>query len=344
MNNVSFYDKLAPLFDRTQHRGQENSKEVVLRVNCSSLGDTLCSTPTLRKLAKAYAKEIIVCSFRYDVFKNNPFVKRHINYDEFEKEEQQRYKVFDTYNFLKKKREGGICNTARFDLRRIHASEIGLDLLPEEMECDYYPGPVELREEDFRFIKNNKYIAVHVARTWPSRTWPEKEYKKLIKGLNESGYPVILIGLDLPRESGTYKTDKTCYDTKDWDFKGLNFINKNSLDESYYIIKNSEAFITLDTGALHLAGCTDTYIINIGSSINPKFRIPYRQGSQERKVSFVEGSCDLFCASDPKYSVIEHGSLSIPPPLPFCLEGKPTFECQPNAEKVTNVVLEALRE
>ncbi|MAH49822.1 hypothetical protein CMI37_28640 [Candidatus Pacearchaeota archaeon] len=341
MNDVSFYDKLAPLFDRTQRRGQENSKEVVLRVNCSGLGDTLCCTPTLRKLAKAYAKKIIVCSFHYDVFKHNPFVKNHISHDELAEDNQQ-YEIFDTYKFLRKNEKNDIWNTARFDLRRIHASEIGLDLLPEEMQCDYYPGPVEFDKEDLQFIKNNKYIAIHVAKTWPSRTWPKEEYKKLIKGLNEVGHPVVLIGLDLPPEPGTYKTDKTCYDTRDWDFEGLNFINKNSLDESYCIIKNSEAFITLDSGALHLAGCTDTHIINIGSSINPRFRIPYRHSSQDYKVTFVAGSCDLFCASDPKYSVVEHGSLSSVPPVPFCLEEKPTFECQPNAEKVINATLETL--
>ena len=343
MNDVLFYDKLVPFFNKTQRRGQLDSKEVVLKINSFAFGDTLCATPTLRKLAEAYAKEIIVCSNEHNIFKHNPYVKFHINQKDFKEEYYDQYEVFSTYDCVGKRDKRGIeCNYAGFDLRRAHSSDIGLDLSPEEMHCDYYPGLVKFGDVDAQFINENKYIAIHVTKTWPSRTWPQEKYEKLIEALNKAGYPVALVGADSPPEPGLWKSDRSCYDFEDLNFKGLSFINRTSLDEAYYVIKNSEAFITLDTGLLHLAGCTDTHIINIGSSVRPKFRIPYRHGSQKYKVDFVGGDCELFCASEPKYSVIEHGSANSIPPVPFCLEGKPTFECQPSAEKVIDVTLEVL--
>ena len=111
MNDVSFYDELTPFFDRTQRRGQQGSKEVILKINSFAFGDTLCATPTLRELAKAYAKEIIVCSNKYDIFKHNPYVKFHIRQEDFKEEYYDQYEVFDTYNCVGKPDKNGIeCN------------------------------------------------------------------------------------------------------------------------------------------------------------------------------------------------------------------------------------------
>ena len=98
----------------------------------------------------------------------------------------------------------------------------------------------------------------------------------------------------------------------------------------------------MNTGIVHLAGCTDTHIICIGSSINPYWYLPYRKGIQEYKLSYIHGSCTAFCASDAKWSVVEHGSSSSIPPLPECLEGRSTFECHPSWERVSESTLKTL--
>ena len=119
MNDVSFYDKLTPLFDKTQRRGQLTAKDVILKINAFSFGDTLCATPILRKLASAYAKKINVCSCKPFLFKNNPFVKHHINHDEFREEHNQQYEVFDTFNLhtkLDSLLRGGLSGTNCSDL------------------------------------------------------------------------------------------------------------------------------------------------------------------------------------------------------------------------------------
>ena len=62
MNEVSFYEDLSPLLDKNLSRGQLSAKEVIVKVNTFSVGDTICATPTIRKMAQSYQKEIIVSS------------------------------------------------------------------------------------------------------------------------------------------------------------------------------------------------------------------------------------------------------------------------------------------
>jgi len=62
-------------------------------------------------------------------------------------------------------------------------------------------------------------------------------------------------------------------------------------------------FYNHGSGLLHLAGTTDAEIVQLGSSINPEFRSPFRRGSQQYKYHYVVGGCGLNCASDMKYGV-----------------------------------------
>ena len=76
-------------------------------------------------------------------------------------------------------------------------------------------------------------------------------------------------------------------------------------------VRQAQLVITNDSSVMHLSGTTDTEILVLGSSQRPEIRFPYRNGSQEYKIRMVLGTCDLFCASDLKYNVREHGTLNI---------------------------------
>jgi hypothetical protein len=155
--------------------------------------------------------------------------------------------------------------------------------------------------------------------------------------LNEKGISVISIGKN-DSELGGSNVDKPVFDFEIEN--GLNLVNNTTLDETWHLIENSICFVTMDSGLLHLAGTTDSEIIQLGSSINPEFRAPYRYGSQEYKYHYVRGGCGLNCASDVKYGVREWGSIHGIPSLVDCLEHKPTFECHPSVIQVYNKVLE----
>ena len=108
------------------------------------------------------------------------------------------------------------------------------------------------------------------------------------------------------------------------------------------LFRSSSVIVTMDTGPLHIAGCTDTHILQIGSATHPLLRIPYRNNTQNYKYDFVGGSCDIFCNSDLKYNVQEWGHINSVQPLTECAENKPTFECHPHIDKVINKLNEIL--
>jgi hypothetical protein len=100
----------------------------------------------------------------------------------------------------------------------------------------------------------------------------------------------------------------------------------------------------MDAGLLHFAGTTDSNILELGGAIDPYYRTPYRNGSQNYKHKFVGGSCKIFCQSDMKYNT--DGSVKITDGFPThgCYENKPTYECQPSVNAVFNAVLEFIME
>ena len=320
-----------------------DTKGVILKLRCESFGDSLCATPTLRKLHEAYGKKIIVCSHKPFIFKNNPYVEYHIHAHEFDEKLRDEYEVLETFqvdgdwDYLYG--NGTKMKYGSVDIRKMHCTNLGFDLKPSEMHCEYYPDPVAFEKSDEDFINNESYIAIHISQTWPSRTWAQSNYEELIKNINKVGYKVALIGFDTPKEELNDYT-KDCYDLSDLQFDGVSFLNRTSLDQDFEIIKKANICVTCDTGILHLSGCTDTEIIYIGGSIDPIFRAPYRHGGQTYKFSFVGGSCDIFCGSDIKYAIKEHGRLNALPKISECLEYKPTYECHPTHEKVFKKIAE----
>tara|TARA_Y100000401_G_scaffold73091_1_gene59099 strand:+ start:835 stop:3582 length:2748 start_codon:yes stop_codon:yes gene_type:complete len=319
-----------------------DTKGVILKLRCESFGDSLCATPTLRKLYEAYGKKIIVCSYKPFIFKNNPYVEYHIHAHEFDEKLRDEYEILETFQVDKDwdyvYGNGTKMKYGSVDIRKLHCTNLGFDLKPSEMHCEYYPDPVNFKESDRSFINNESYIVIHISQTWPSRTWAQSNYEELIKKINRAGYKVALIGFDTPKENNDYSKD--CYNLDHLEFDGVSFLNRTSLDQDFEIIKKANICVTCDTGILHLSGCTETEIIYIGGSIDPIWRAPYRHGGQTYKFSFVGGSCDIFCASNVKYCISEHGSFNSLPRISECLENKPTYECHPTHEQVFNKIAE----
>jgi ADP-heptose:LPS heptosyltransferase len=302
--------------------------------NARAIGDAICSTPTIKKLYESYERKINIISQYPEVFKNNPYVDRNytsnaINLD-FVKEN---FLYHNSFHNIGKKNEWGVeLKHNNMDIRQFHAIMLGFMLSPNEMECFYRP-------DEFEPIEGlpEKYILIHPVQTWPSRTWSPENWMLLTKKLNEQGIAVVSIGKD-SSEVGFFNIDKPIFN---FEIElGLNLMNQTSISQAYHLINKSVAFITMDSGLLHLAGTTDANIIHLGSSIKPEFRIPYRHGSQSYKHHYITGGCNLACASDMKHGVREWGSVQGIAPLIGCLENKPTFECHPTINQVIDKVVE----
>jgi len=52
-------------------------KDIFLDLSqCKALGDTICATPTLRKLFNSYNQKVVISTHFPEIFKNNPYVKK----------------------------------------------------------------------------------------------------------------------------------------------------------------------------------------------------------------------------------------------------------------------------
>lgn len=305
-----------------------------IHIDTPALGDTIASIPTIRKISQAYEDRPITVFTNFpDLFLNHPIVEealspQYINYNE--------YRVYKTFSHLAGKMHqldgvGVEFRHVHSDIRQYHAMSLGFSLTPDEMSTDLYNStPIDTPYKG--------YIMIHPTKTWASRTWGQDKWQKLTDKINDLGVPVVAIGKD-SNETGFFNTDKPVMDIN---IKyGLNLLNNPnvSLTHLRWMMENeAAAIVTMDTGILHLAGTTDVNIIQLGSSIHPKYRAPYRNGSQNHKYAYIGGSCSLFCSSNMKYGVREHGSINGVPPLIKCLENKPTFECHPEVDSVYSII------
>lgn len=309
-------------------------KEICINLGgCTALGDTLCATPVIRKISKTYGKKVSVISYHPDLFKRSPYIESNFTYSvELLEQLKEDYQIMSTFDLSY--RPDGVCYKHNvMDIRQFHAISLGFMLTKDEMELDFFPDNImspDLPE---------KFVVIHPVQNWESRTWPAKSWQLLTQMLNDKGIYVLSVGKD-SHETGGTMVQKPVFN---FDIKiGYNLMNQSTLEQTWYLLSKCSCFITMDSGLLHLAGTTDCEILQLGSSINPEFRAPYRNGSQEYKYHYVRGGCGLNCASDMKHGVREWGSIQGVPSLVGCLEGKEKFECHPSVLQVYLKVLEIL--
>jgi len=310
-------------------------------IHSTSFGDTLAATPTLRYLSKSHQQKINVVTFKKDIFKNNPYVEDLLSFDEFNKMDLQNIIKYESHTYAGKKDGNGIEKKfSHMDVRQIHAFDLGFQLPNEDLEYDLFPDPLSLDIE-----LPEKYVVLHVTTNWPNRTWDYQNWVKLIKWLKDNKIFTVLIGagykekLDKSYSDGELQKDCPMFD----DYYGLDLTNKGSIGDMWWVIKDSECIVTMDSGPLHLASCTDTHIIQLGSAINPTFKRFYRNGDWSYKYHFLGGSCKLFCNSNLFYNIKEWGDINSVPPMPGCLENKPTFECHPKVNDVVKTLKDILK-
>lgn len=332
------------------------NKKILVKVPCPAMGDSLCATPTIKKIYESYGHKIDVMAVRTDVFENNPYIENLLKY---ENEVSGYDEIFDTYvrrikvntnmdqnNFYEDSIEIKLSN---FECRQIHALSVGITLYPDELSCEFYPNE---QTEKSKLIDKD-YITLHVTESWPTRTWTVKKWQRLINLIKEhTNLKIATIGVSHSEQGyfGTINKKIIKLNNVDYDFCIDNemkdqstIISEQSLSEMWHILNNSFGIISFDSGPIHLAGTTDSWIFQIGSSIRPEKTAPWRNGTQNYKFEFIGGECKIFCASCPKYSVKEWGTINSMPYYPECQEKFKEFKCQPSPDEVFFRFLETYR-
>ena len=316
-------------------------KPIYYLIHSISFGDTLAATPTLRYLSNSHEQRINVVTHKKNIFKNNLYVNECISFDEFYSLDPSEILKYESFTFAGRKDNNGIEKKfSHIDTRQLHAMDLGFQLMPHQMEYDYFPDVVDLN-----FDLPDKYVVCHVTQNWSNRTWDTQNWQSLINWLSENKFFTVLIGQDHSEKVhdsiSVEPIVKSC--PKLENLYGLDLCNRIDLEEMYQVIKGGSVLVTMDTGPLHIAGCTDTHILQLGSATHPLLRIPYRKNTQNYKYDFVGGSCSIFCNSDLKYNIREWGHINSVAPLTECSENKLTFECHPPVNKVISKLEEILK-
>lgn len=304
--------------------------------SADAIGDLICATPTIRKLSQIYKSPITVISHHPYIFKNLPYVDESLHFNDFtENELKENYNLHKSFFLLGKRDSQGVeFKHAMCDIRQFHAKDLGFMLTPDELTCDYIPEHEDISE----FNLPDKYIVIHPSKSWGSRTWDKNNWQLLCNSLFDEGIFVVVIGKDTIEKSSNNSKPLFKLNIKN----GIDLSNKTTIDQSWNILNNSECVITMDSGILHLAGTTNTHIIQLGSSIKPEYRAPYRKGTQQYKYSYIVGDCKIHCASDLKYSLRDWDSIQNVTLIETCLENKKVFECNPNFKYVLEKIKKVL--
>jgi FkbM family methyltransferase len=326
-----------------------SEKKILLKIPCPAMGDTLCATPTIKKVYESYGSKVDVMAIRTDVLEKNPYIDKLLDYENDFKSVEYK-EIFDLYvrsikinkDFNPKLFDDNIIELklSNFEARQIHALGVGISLYPEEMTCDFYPDPQTSKS----ILIDKNCIVLHVTDSWPNRTWEPKKWQRLIDLIKENtDLKIVTIGKS-HSENGYHGTiDKKIIklNNVDYDFTIDNEIldqkqqkDREGISEMWHILNNSYGLISFDSGPVHLAGTTDSWIFQIGASIRPEKTAPWRNGTQNYKFEFIGGECKLFCGSCPKYSVKEWGTINAMPYYPDCQEKYSEFKCQPSPDEV----------
>jgi hypothetical protein len=262
-----------------------------------------------------------------ELFKNNPYVEKSFKASSVDMTYiQSNYIVHNSFYLVGKKDERGVeMKHNMMDIRQFHAIHLGFMLGQDELECYY--RPIEPKKN---FI-HEKYAVIHPVNSWPNRTWSQDNWTKLCEELIKWGYIVVAVGKD-SSETGFFNVQKPVHEMGN---NIINLMNQTSISETWHLINDAAVVITMDSGILHLAGTTETPILELGSPINPEFRRPYRKTS---KHIYVRGGCGLHCSSNMKYALEYWDTIDSVQPLIGCLEKKEIFECHPSVAQVIHAI------
>lgn len=322
----------------------EADKPILFNISrVAGIGDVLCATPTIRKIAEAYGKRICVVTRRPEALFNNPNIDKIFittdsfltNYkyplsDQDMKDITLRRGHFSTEYFEglstpnfehadKRMDADDYSNitTAPFPLRytnyqlvEMYSTGLGFTLLDKEKTIEYRPHKVK----DFDL---KDYVVCNISASTSLRFWGFHEWNAFFRLLKQAGLKVAVTGYrDYHRIGSTFinRQDKVGpvfsrlfhpNEKEELDTSGLLDLTQttSNTNDVQQIIEQCKVLVTINTDMLHLCGSTDTWLVLLGGAQHPDFIMPYRHGSRDYKSFYVPGGCELHCDSQLKYSV-----------------------------------------
>lgn len=169
---------------------------------------------------------------------------------------------------------------------RTHAVDYGFHMLADRHVYDLNEkNYLQIRAEKIdvtSFDLPEKYVTICATGVEPVRTMPVETANSIIDYVIDKGYTPVFLG----KESSDcgFKDFAIKSNPIELNYsKGLNLVNKTTLLESAKIINESKAYIGMDGGLSHVAGCTGAEIVCGYTASHPSHVAPIRKGSQTYK-------------------------------------------------------------
>jgi ADP-heptose:LPS heptosyltransferase len=83
----------------------------------------------------------------------------------------------------------------------------------------------------------------------------------------------------------------------------IDLTDQLSFHETYALLKECDAVVTMDSGLLHIANATDTVVIALFTDVDPCHRMRYKNGRVGYRTVALSSPCPMqYCASQFGYN------------------------------------------
>lgn len=235
-------------------------KPQILVIRQLALGDVLLTTPIIKQLYIDYSGdcEIDVLTMKPEAYLNNPYVNEIITPEKFQLERKLYQKtinldlVYESYPNLHILE--AYAKISHGSIKFIRDKQIGVYSTKEDEA---------FTKELISSTVKDKYLVIHMRRdTWPSRNLSEDSWKSIVDGLLRST-DLTIVQVGSGHEIAFNHNPRI-----------INMLNKFTIQQLKLIIANSECYVGIDSGTLHVAASTDTPIVAIFTSAHHEFRQP----------------------------------------------------------------------
>lgn len=242
--------KLARLLTRRAGRPQR-----ILVKRAAALGDVLYTTPIVARLRRENpGAAIYVQTGSPEVYRGNPDATRVVGQDDVAATRFDR--IIDLDMAYENRRNlhqiSAFMEVAFGDHGDGHAPEIVFAF------HDAPPPPADLG------IEWDRAVALHLAKTWPSRMFPKTWWDRVAGALHAKGYKLIVIG----KAPDLGLAPEIAIDTRD----------RLTLQQQAAVIARCRLFVCAASGLLPLSGATPTPTIFVPTITRAEHSMPYRDG------------------------------------------------------------------
>lgn len=145
-----------------------------------------------------------------------------------------------------------------------------------------------------KFNLPDKYVVISVGATSKVKELPVDVMMQIVDYIRSKNYTIVFLGKSVALLG--YENKALMTNLADINYSlGIDLREKTTLLEAGAIIQGAKAFIGMEGGLTHLAGCTDVKIIAGYTFIDPNIMMPIRNGKLGYEVYPVIPDASLEC-------------------------------------------------